>query len=124
MKWRLIAFEFRHNYNIKSTLSLLKRPSNVALDHGQEKSNMERQGGIQMNEYLSMKKELNKLEQAVAKKIESELISKCAGESANYLREATLDYLQQNRLPEEISHRLKKLIDVYISSLKIPVQEN
>ncbi|TCT23361.1 hypothetical protein EDD68_10775 [Melghiribacillus thermohalophilus] len=77
-----------------------------------------------MEGYLKKKKELNELAQTEAKKIGKELISNSAGKTTQDLRQITLNYINQNRVPEEIAFELKSLIEKFISNIKIPVQKN
>ena len=83
---------------------------------------MEGEGKVE--EYLRMKKELTTHEKTVAEKVGKELILKCAGKSTYTLREATLEYIYQNQLSDDMSLKLKSEIDRFISNLKIPAQEN
>jgi hypothetical protein len=76
-----------------------------------------------MEEYLLKQKELVVIAQTEAAKIATELISKCDGKTTSYLRKITLDYIRENQLPEEISFKVKNMVDEFITNIKIPTQE-
>lgn len=77
-----------------------------------------------MEDYLIKQKELTELIQMKAKGIATELILESKGKSIKDLRKSTLNYIQQNQLPEGISFALKEIIEQFISNLKIPTQLN
>lgn len=75
-----------------------------------------------VNEYLAKQEQLNTLAQTEANKIATELISKGIGKSITTLRKSTLNFIQQNQVPDDISYRVKGIIDHFISELEIPTQ--
>ena len=74
-----------------------------------------------MKEYLSKQKELETLAETKVNEIVTNLISECDGKTISELRRHTLDFIKQNQLPESISCKVKRKIDVYIE--KMVVQE-
>lgn len=77
-----------------------------------------------MEQYLTKQKELNELVQSTANEIVTKLISSSIGKTVKDLRRMVLDFIQQNRIPEDISYKVKREIEEFISNIEIPVQNN
>lgn len=77
-----------------------------------------------MEQYLKKKKELDSIATLKADEFATELIFKSKGQTVLYLRNLTLEFIRNYGIPEDISTKLKKKIDEYISNLKIPAQND